>query len=79
MIGLEQRAIKLNMHDQLALIIMATKWTIYANNQLGQNTCLYQILCIIRNTIEIQKLIAARKDRVLNHNKVWGEIENYLT
>jgi hypothetical protein len=79
MIGLEQRAIKLKMQDQLALIIMATKWKIYANNQLGQNTCLYQILCTIRNMIEIQKLIAARKEKVFYHNKIWGEIENYLT
>jgi hypothetical protein len=79
MLGLEKRAVKMVMHEQLALIILAAKWKIYVNNQLGQGTCLYQILCSIRYMIEIQKLIAARKNRVVNHNKVWGKIENYLT
>ena len=78
-IGLEQRAGKLKMHDQLALIILATKWKIYTNNQLGQATCLYQILCAVRNMIQIQKLIATRKQKAATHNQTWGQIEDYLT
>ena len=77
--GVEKRAVKLVMHDQLALIILAAKWKIYVNNQLGQGTCLYQILYAIHYMIEILKLIAARRKRVVNHNELWGEIENDLT
>jgi hypothetical protein len=80
MLGLEERANKLiKMHEQLAQVLMAAKWQIYANNQLGQTTCFYQILCSIRSMIEIQKLIAARKQKVAKHNQLWGEIEDYLT
>jgi hypothetical protein len=80
MLGLEKkRATKLVMHEQLAQIILAVKWTIYVNNQLGEKTCFYQILCSIQNMIEIQRLIAARKQKITNHNLIWGEIENYLT
>jgi hypothetical protein len=58
---------------QLSQIILCTKWQIYANKLMGQSTCLYQILCAIRNMINIQKLIASKKD------KMWGDIESYLT
>jgi hypothetical protein len=79
MIGLENRAIKLKMHEQLGKILLAAKWKLYVNNQLGQDTCFYQIMCAIRSMIEIQKLIAERKQKVENHNEVWGQIEDYLT
>jgi hypothetical protein len=79
MLGLEKRAIKLNMHEQLAEIILVAKWKIYTNNQLGQNTCFYQILCSIGNMIVVQKFIAARKQKVAKHDQLWGEIEDYLT
>jgi hypothetical protein len=67
------------MHDQLNQIIMATKWRIYANKLMGQGTCLYQILCAIRNMLNVTKLIAAKNERIQNYTKVWGEIESYLT
>jgi hypothetical protein len=78
-LGLEERANKLRMHEQLAQIIMAVKWRIYANNQSGETTCFYHILCSIRSMIEIQRLISARKQKVAKHNQLWGEIEDYLT
>ena len=67
------------MHEQWNQIIMATKWRIYANKIMGQSTCLYQILCAIRNMLNINKLIANKNERVQNYTKMWGEIESYLT
>jgi exonuclease III len=67
------------MHEQWNLIIMATKWRIYANKIMGQSTCLYQILCAIRNMLNINKLIANKIGRVENYTKMWGDIESYLT
>jgi hypothetical protein len=58
---------------------MAIKWRVHANKQLGTETCLYQILCSIRNMISIQKLIATRKEKGDKHDEIWGEIESYLT
>jgi hypothetical protein len=67
------------MQEQLSQIILATKWQIYANKLLGQGTCLYQILCAIRNMITIQKLIASKKDKMQKFTEMWGDIESYLT
>ena len=78
-IGVEQRPNKISMKMQLEEIILAVKWKIYANKQLGEKTCFYQILCSIRNMISIQKLIATRKERGDKHDEIWGEIESYLT
>jgi hypothetical protein len=66
-------------HDQLSQIILATKWQIYANKLMGQSTCLYQILCAIRNMLNIHKLIANKNDRMQRYTEMWGDIESYLT
>jgi hypothetical protein len=67
------------MKVQLDEILLVVKWKIYANKQMGENTCFYQILCSIRNMISIQKLIATRKEKGDKHEEIWGEIEGYLT
>ena len=64
---------------QLSQIILCTKWQIYANKLMGQSTCLYQILCAIRNMINIQKLIANKRDKMQKFSEMWGDIESYLT
>jgi hypothetical protein len=78
-IGIEQRPFKLAMRPQLDDIILATKWRIYANKQMGEDIGFYQVLCSIRSMIHIQKLIASRRDRVAKHDLTWGQIEDYLT
>ena len=78
-IGLRQRTYKVVMKSQLDDIIIATKWKIYANKQMGVNTCFYQILCNIRTMIEIQKLIFKRKENDRKHAEVWGKIQDHLT
>jgi hypothetical protein len=78
-IGLEQRPYKISMKPQLDEIILAVKWRIHANKQLGENTCFYHILCSIRYMINIQKLIAMRKNKDNQFNIDWGEIADYLT
>jgi hypothetical protein len=78
-IGLQQRPNKISMKMQLDEILLAVKWKIHANKQMGENTCFYQILCSIRNMICIQKLIATRKDKGDEHDQIWGQIESYLT
>jgi hypothetical protein len=78
-IGLEQRTEKTVMKMQLEEIILAVKWKIYANKQTGENTCFHQVLCSIRNMLNIQKLIASRNDKVTKHAENWGKIERYLT
>jgi hypothetical protein len=79
LIGLEQRPVKIEMAYQLEEIIMAIKWRIHANKQLGTETCLYQILCSIRKMITIQKLIAMQRHTNVKHDIIWGKIEDYLT
>ena len=79
LLGLESRPVKLIMQSQLDDIIMATKWKIYANKQLGIDTCFYQILCAIRSMIAIQKTIAVRNDKSMQHEHIWGEVEDQLT
>jgi hypothetical protein len=78
-LGLEQRQDKIAMKTQLDEIILAVKWRIHANKQLGEDTCFYHILCSIRNMINIQKLIAMRKNKDNQFNIDWGEIADYLT
>jgi hypothetical protein len=78
-IGLQQRTYKILMKSQLDDIIIATKWKIYANKQLGVNTCFYQILCNIRTMIEIQKLIFKKKGNDRKHTEIWGQIQDHLT
>jgi hypothetical protein len=79
LLGLEKRTNGIEMAYQLEEIIMATKWRIHANKQLGTETCFYQILCSVRNMITIQKLIAMRKQNDAKHDIIWGKIEDYLT
>ena len=78
-LGLEQRPNKIAMKAQLDEIILAVKWRIYANKQLGDKTCFYHILCSIRYMIHIQKLIAMRRNKDNQFNINWGEIADYLT
>jgi hypothetical protein len=78
-LGLEPRPGKIAKKTQLDDILLAVKWRIYANKQLGEDTCFYQILCSIRNMIYIQKLIARRKNKDDEHSAIWGEISDYLT
>jgi hypothetical protein len=77
-IGLEQRQEKIAKKMQLDEIILAVKWRIYANNQMGENIGFHHILCSIRNMISIHKLIATRKGKGDKHDGIWGEIESYL-
>jgi hypothetical protein len=78
-LGLEPRPQKIFKKSQLDDILLVVKWKIYANKQLGEDTCFYQILCSIRNMIYIQKLIARRKNKDGDHSIIWGEISDYLT
>jgi hypothetical protein len=78
-LGLESRPQKIVKKAQLDEIILAVKWRIYANKQLEEDTCFYQVLCSIRNMIYIQKLIARRKNKDGDHSIIWGEISDYLT
>ena len=78
-IGLQNRPIKIAMKTQLDEILLAVKWKIYANKQMGEDLGFYQILCSIRNMISIQNLIAIRRDKGDKHDSIWGEIESYLT
>ena len=58
---------------------MTTKWKIHSNNQLGEATCLYQVLHNIRNMLQIQKLIANKNLKMQRYEDKWGSIEEYLT
>jgi hypothetical protein len=79
LLGLETRPVKLLMKSQLDSIIMATKWKIYANKQFGLNTCFYQILCAIRSMIAIQKIIAIKNEKCMQHEQIWSKVEDHLT
>jgi hypothetical protein len=78
-LGLSQRTEKIIMKEQLDDIIMTTKWKIHANKQLGEATCLYQILYNIKSMLQIQKLIANKNTKMTKYNDKWSKIEEYLT
>jgi exonuclease III len=78
-IGLSQRTEKIIMRDQLNEIIMTTKWKIHANNQLGEKTCLYQILYNIKNMLQTQKCIANKNSQMTKYDIKWSSIEEHLT
>jgi hypothetical protein len=73
-IGLEPRNVKLNMEPQLNIIILAAKWMIYANKQLGQKTKMLHIINGIKQIIETLKYIAGRNQRLMKHEEAWGTI-----
>jgi hypothetical protein len=79
MLGLSHRTETIIMRDQLNEIIMSTKWKIHANNQLGETTCLYQILYNIKYMIQIQQLIANKNSKMAKHDEKWSKIEDFLT
>jgi hypothetical protein len=79
MLGLEKRQVKIRMQEQLNEIIMATKWKIHANKQMGENTCLYQILHSINQMINLYELIANRNHKIQKHEEKWRQIKDYLT
>jgi hypothetical protein len=78
-LGLSQRTEKIIMREQLNDIIMTTKWKIHANNQLGETTCLYQILYNIKNMLQIRKLIANKNLKMAKYEDKWSSIEEHLT
>ena len=77
-LGLAQRTEKIIMRDQLNEIIMTTKWKIHANNQLGEVTCLYQVLYNIKSMLQIQKLIANKNSKLTIYEEKWSLIEEHL-
>jgi hypothetical protein len=79
MIGLAPRTTKLFKEEQLELIIQTTKWIIYVNKQLGQLPNFHQVLGGIKQTIQIQKIIAVRNGKGETYDEEWGDIENLLT
>ena len=52
------------MREQLNEILMATKWKIHVNKQLGENTCLYQVLYTIKHMIILQELMASQNQKM---------------
>jgi hypothetical protein len=78
-LGLSQRTEKIIMREQLNDIITTTKWKIHANNQLGETTCLYQVLYNIKNMLQIQKLIANKNLKIGKYEDKWSSIEEHLT
>jgi hypothetical protein len=79
LLGLAPRTSTLVMQSQLNDIITAIKWNIHANKQLSIDTCLYHILCTIRNMINIQGIIATKNEKGANHERTWGTILDHLT
>ena len=79
MIGLEARNEKIIKAEQLNTVILAAKWKIHANKQLGQKTGMYQVLIAIKQTIETLSLIANRNQNGNKHEQFWGEILDHLT
>jgi hypothetical protein len=71
--GIETRNFKLVMKYQLDTIILAAKWKIYANKQLGQKSDINHIKRAIKQMIETLEFIASRNQRIDKHEEVWGK------
>jgi hypothetical protein len=78
-IGLDPRRERLEMEYQLNTIILAAKWKVHANKQMGQPTSFYQILLQIRQNIDTLSLIATKNQRMHMHNQLWDKISDFLT
>jgi hypothetical protein len=79
MLGLSPRLEKIEMEYQLNNIILATKWKIHANKQLGLTTCFYQVLLQVRHLIDTLDFIADRNGKTDKHLQLWEKILIALT
>jgi hypothetical protein len=77
-LGLAPRQEKIIMVDQLNYIIMVVKWKIYANKQMGEKTGWIHIKMAIKRLVETLSFIATKNDKAEKHNKLWGQIIEYL-
>ena len=72
MLGLQPRNTNIKMKDQLDEIMIATKWKIHANKQLGDNTNFQHIKMHIKNMLNTQKIIACRREKLQKYEDTWG-------
>jgi exonuclease III len=73
-LGMETKNAKLIMKEQLDVIILATKWKIYTNKQLGQELDIFQVKRKIKQTIDTLEYIANRNQKLGKHDKIWEKI-----
>jgi hypothetical protein len=78
MLGLQPRNDNIKMKDQLNEIILATKWKIHANKQLGDNTNFHHIKMHIKNMLNSLKIIACRREQLQKYEKTWRQIDDHL-
>jgi hypothetical protein len=77
-IGKEKGNIKLIMEEQLDIIILATKWNIHKNKQMGQKTHIIQIKREIKQMINTLEYIASRNQKLEKHDDIWRNIVEHL-
>jgi hypothetical protein len=78
MLGLVSRPGKVKMELQLNSIIMAVKWRLHADKQMGQSTSFYQVLFQVKRTIDTLTLIAAKNQTTAKNDKLWENISRSL-
>jgi hypothetical protein len=78
MIGLGNRVDKVKMEFQLNTIIIAVKWRLHADKQMGLSTSFFQVLLQIKRTIDTLKFIAAKNHRAEQFHQLWEIIVNSL-
>jgi hypothetical protein len=77
-LGLAPRQEKTFMEEQLNIIIMAVKWKIHVNKQMGEGTGWHHIHIAIKNMIQTLSFIAHKNQKIEKHNKLWSKISEYL-
>ena len=77
-LGKEKGENKLTMEEQLDFIILATKWNIHKNKQLGQKTHIIQVKREIKQMINTLEYIASRNQKLEKHDDKWRTIIDNL-
>jgi hypothetical protein len=77
-VGLGPRTEKVVMQYQLNCIILAVKWKIHANKQLGENIRFFQVLKAIKQMLETLSFIAVKNENSSKHNQIWHGIAEHL-
>jgi hypothetical protein len=65
--------------ETINAIIMLAKWYIFSEKLENCTPFLYKFLCCLKFYLNIEKIIYSRKEKILDFNKIWFNIEQVIT
>jgi hypothetical protein len=59
--------------------LLFAKWHVYRCKLNESEVFFYKFLCELKYTLDIEKIIAIKKDKLQKYNDKWQMVENYIT